>query len=257
MMNLHTRSNQGAEQRPFRTIAHRGDVSNAPENTIAAFSTSNLYDPNVFNRVIEADFLKTSDGKYVVIHDTTVDRTTNGTGNVADLTLAEIKELDAGSWYDASFAGEKVPTMQELFEHCANNKITLWFDNKISNLDSDDAKAILDTWINAGNRLHNLIFFSSENNYSWAGTMRAENPSVRLGFFVNNNKSVSAVVSSVGAYSKPWIVSLEKSLALTYTTNISLLKETFDLVFVHTVVNGSEKTTATGKSPDGILSDIT
>ena len=53
----------------------------------------------------------------VIIHDKTVDRTTNGTGEVTEMTLAEIRKLDAGSWFDPRFAGEKVPTLEEVVMH--------------------------------------------------------------------------------------------------------------------------------------------
>jgi glycerophosphoryl diester phosphodiesterase len=63
---------------------------------------------------IELDLHPTKDHKLVIIHDETVDRTTNGTGRVMDKTLAEIKELDAGSWFDVKYKDEKIPTFDEL-----------------------------------------------------------------------------------------------------------------------------------------------
>lgn len=59
---------------------------------------------------------KTKDGHLICIHDDTVDRTTNGSGKMSDMTLDEIRKLDAGSWFDAKFAGEKVPTIEEVLE---------------------------------------------------------------------------------------------------------------------------------------------
>ena len=65
---------------------------------------------------IELDVYPTGDGHLVVIHDSTVDRTTNGKGQVSDLTLAQIRELDAGSWFRPDFEGERVPTFDETLE---------------------------------------------------------------------------------------------------------------------------------------------
>ena len=65
---------------------------------------------------IELDVKLTADGKVVVIHDSTVNRTTNGRGKVRNLTLAELKALDAGSFFAMEFAGEKIPTLDEVFE---------------------------------------------------------------------------------------------------------------------------------------------
>jgi glycerophosphoryl diester phosphodiesterase len=63
--------------------------------------------------MIEFDVALTQDGKLVLMHDVTVDRTTDGSGAVADLTLAQLKALDAGSWKDSKFARERIPTLDE------------------------------------------------------------------------------------------------------------------------------------------------
>ena len=95
----------------FKVYGHRGMVNHYPENTMAAFEA--CVDAGVS---IELDVYLTKDGVPVVIHDATVDRTTNGSGTVGDMTLSEIKALDAGSWYDPKFKSEKVPTMGEVFD---------------------------------------------------------------------------------------------------------------------------------------------
>ena len=94
----------------FMNIAHRGFSSQYPENTILAFQKA--LDINVPH--MEFDLQVTADNHIVIMHDRTVDRTTNGSGKVSDLTLAQIKQLDAGSHLDPKFAGEKVPTFDEL-----------------------------------------------------------------------------------------------------------------------------------------------
>jgi glycerophosphoryl diester phosphodiesterase len=91
-------------------IAHRGASSYAPENTFAAFDLA--LQMGVHH--IELDVHLTSDGHIVVIHDDTVDRTTNGSGPVASQTLAELRALDAGSWFGAKFMGERIPTFVEV-----------------------------------------------------------------------------------------------------------------------------------------------
>lgn len=89
----------------FKVIGHRGGRAYAPENTLAAFRRA-IQMGSVW---LEFDVQMTRDGELVVIHDDTVDRTTNGTGRVADLTLEQIRGLDAGN-------GEKVPTFQEVLD---------------------------------------------------------------------------------------------------------------------------------------------
>jgi glycerophosphoryl diester phosphodiesterase len=91
-----------------KSIAHRGNSLFAPENTLAAFvASSNRSD------LVELDVQVSLDGTLVVIHDSTVDRTTDGTGAVNAFTLSQLKTLDAGSWYSESFAGETIPTLTE------------------------------------------------------------------------------------------------------------------------------------------------
>lgn len=89
--------------------AHRGYSASYPENTILSF----LKAVEVGAESIELDVHHTLDEEIIVMHDTTVDRTTNGNGKISDLTLAQIRELDAGAWKNADFAGEKVPTLEE------------------------------------------------------------------------------------------------------------------------------------------------
>lgn len=95
--------------RPVIVVGHRGTVRFAPENTIAAFEKA----IEMGARAVEMDVRATKDGEFVIMHDPLVNRTTNGTGLVSQLTLAEIKELDAGSWFAPEFEGERVPTLRE------------------------------------------------------------------------------------------------------------------------------------------------
>lgn len=101
-------------KRPL-VVAHRGSSGEAPENTLPAFELARAQGADA----IELDVRLTADGHFVVIHDATVDRTTNGRGEVGSLTLAEIKALDAGSWFDPAFAGTQVPTLVEVLEWAA------------------------------------------------------------------------------------------------------------------------------------------
>ena len=91
-------------------IAHRGYRVVAPENTLPAFEAALAYDIDM----LETDVHRTKDGYLVVIHDETVDRTTNGTGLVKELTLAEIKMLDAGSYKQPMMNNVSIPTLEEL-----------------------------------------------------------------------------------------------------------------------------------------------
>ncbi|MCM3046768.1 glycerophosphodiester phosphodiesterase [Bacillus altitudinis] len=93
-------------------IAHRGSSSAAPENTIAAFDVAVEQGADY----IELDVQMTMDQHVVVIHDDTVERTTNGNGLVKSYTLDQLKKLDAGSWFDQQYTNERIPTLQEILE---------------------------------------------------------------------------------------------------------------------------------------------
>lgn len=102
---------------PFPAIiAHRGASAKAPENTLAAFRMAVEQQSDG----IELDVHLTVDGEVVVIHDANLGRTTNGTGSVHEKTIEELKQLDAGSWYGAEFAGERLPALSEVFELVGN-----------------------------------------------------------------------------------------------------------------------------------------
>ena len=103
----------GADVNGTRTkivaVGHRGSKKFAPENTLAAHEAAFALGA----RAIEFDVRCTKDGHFVLMHDATVNRTTNGFGRVKKMTLEQIKSLDAGSWKGQEFAGEKVPTLRE------------------------------------------------------------------------------------------------------------------------------------------------
>jgi len=116
-------------------VAHRGLLRHAPENTLANFRAC-----LELRFGFEFDVERTKDGQLVCIHDGTVDRTTNGTGKVSELTLAQMRELDAGSWFDPKFAGEKVPTIDEVLKLIAEYRqhdVLIAVDLKAANVGED------------------------------------------------------------------------------------------------------------------------
>ncbi|WP_411822544.1 glycerophosphodiester phosphodiesterase [Leptospira sp. 'Mane'] len=92
-------------------MGHRGARGLFPENTLVSFRKS-----YPFTKYFELDTMLCGSGELVVIHDETIDRTTTGKGKVSDLDLREIQKYDAGSFFSKEFAGEKIPTLQELIE---------------------------------------------------------------------------------------------------------------------------------------------
>jgi glycerophosphoryl diester phosphodiesterase len=96
----------------FTILAHRGASLQAPENTLAAFRAARAVGADG----IELDVHLSADGVPVVIHDETLERTTDGRGRVDERTLIQLQQLDAGSWFDPAFAGEPLPTLEQVLD---------------------------------------------------------------------------------------------------------------------------------------------
>jgi glycerophosphoryl diester phosphodiesterase len=107
-------------------IAHRGASGHAPENTIAAFRRA----VELGASFIETDLHLTRDAKFVAIHDSTLERTTNGQGSVHDATLEDLRKLDAGQWYDREFRGERIPTLEEVLDFSRDNDVCFYLEIK-------------------------------------------------------------------------------------------------------------------------------
>jgi glycerophosphoryl diester phosphodiesterase len=123
-------------------IGHRGAAAYAPENTMASFMKAEESGADWF----ELDVRLSKDGEVVVIHDDKVDRTTNGHGYVRDLTLYDLKQLDAGAWKAPEFAGERIPTLGQCLDY-AKYKIGVYLE--IKNCD-DDTELMQDVLSRAG-----------------------------------------------------------------------------------------------------------
>ncbi|CAG9621181.1 glycerophosphodiester phosphodiesterase family protein [Sutcliffiella rhizosphaerae] len=117
-------------QRPM-VAAHRGVPSLAPENTMAGYRLSYELEADM----IETDLQVSKDGHIIVMHDATVNRTTNGTGLVSDLTLEELKQLDAGIKFGEEFAGELVPTLREFLREFKGKDVVLLVELKAQGIE--------------------------------------------------------------------------------------------------------------------------
>ncbi|MFZ0582322.1 MAG: glycerophosphodiester phosphodiesterase family protein [Candidatus Acidiferrales bacterium] len=107
-------------------IAHRGASGHAPENTLAAYQRA----VELGAGFIETDLHLTRDARFVAIHDATLERTSNGRGNVHDFTLAELRKLDAGMWFDREFMGQRIPTLEEILEFAAKHDVIFYLEVK-------------------------------------------------------------------------------------------------------------------------------
>ena len=110
------------------SIAHRGASGYAPENTFAAFRKAVAMGAGF----IETDLQLSRDARFVAIHDATVNRTTNGQGSVHEMTLADLRKLDAGSWFGSEYAGERIPTLEEILEFAKKHDVVFYLELKPS-----------------------------------------------------------------------------------------------------------------------------
>jgi len=100
----------------FTVVAHRGASAYCPENTLVSFKRAIAMGADM----VELDVQLTLDGEVVVFHDENLTRCTNGKGRIADYTLAELKKLDAGIWFDKEYKGTRIPTLVEVLSLCKN-----------------------------------------------------------------------------------------------------------------------------------------
>ena len=156
--------------------AHRGASADYPELTLAAFEGAIEAGADR----IEMDLALTADDEVVLVHDTTVDRTTDGSGRVGSHTLEELKQLDAGSWYSARFAGEEIPTLPEVIE-LVDGRATLNLEVKTSGRSGMEVSRTIERAVQIVNERGALdwVFFSSFDRFA-LDEVRSVEPEARL-----------------------------------------------------------------------------
>lgn len=139
VLSVSLRSEASAAEPTPLIVAHRGLLKHAPENMLSNFRAC------LELRIgFEVDVRRSKDGHLVCVHDDTVDRTTNGRGAVRSLTLAELKQLDAGSWFGAAFANERIPTFDEVLDVIkthGRDPVLIAIDLKAQDIEAECVKA--------------------------------------------------------------------------------------------------------------------
>ena len=174
-------------------INHRGLSPNMPENTLSAFR--NAVDMGV--DVIEIDLRPTKDKEVVILHDATVDRTTDGTGAVKDMTLEEVKQLDAGSYVAEKFAGEQIPTYAEVLETVKGTSVRLLLDIK----DSSQVQQIVE--ITEQNDMVEQVIVGPRS-VAALKEFKALNPELSTLGFIGNIKDADAFIDAGVDYIRHW-----------------------------------------------------
>lgn len=169
----------------FVKIAHRGASGWAPENTIAAFRKA----IEIGVDAVELDVHKTKDGKIVVCHDDSLDRTTDMAGRIRDLRFSDIIKSDAGTWFDKEFAGEKIPTLEESLELMRDHAITL------VEVKDDDIAVEVAKSIEVVDSIDRAIVISFHANVLYE--LRQINPHIPTGLLIGGIKRDSSKARAV------------------------------------------------------------
>jgi glycerophosphoryl diester phosphodiesterase len=137
-------------------IGHRGAAGEAPENTLASFQLALTQGADG----IELDIHLSKDGEIMVCHDPTIDRTTNGSGYIVEMAAEEIKRYDAGGWFSEQYAGQRIPTLAEVFDLVPDN-IMINIEIKYAYQGQLETKLI--EFLSARNRIENIVISSFDH----------------------------------------------------------------------------------------------
>ncbi len=185
----------------IQVIAHRGASGDAPETTLAAYRLA----LQIGVDGIEMDVHRLRDGVIVAIHDSDVKRTTNGKGQISELTLAELKALDAGSWFNKAFpkkarpefVGLKVPTLQEIIDLAKESSVTLYIEAKDPERYAPDFETSLLSIIrsNQVEKRARLLSFSPQS----ISKIKSSDPSIRTTLLISAGKDPVGAALQVSA----------------------------------------------------------
>lgn len=192
---IQTGSGGGSSIKPtppiMRSVNHRGYNTVAPENTIPAFVLSKK---NGFDHV-ECDVAFTSDGVCVLLHDSTIDRTSNGSGSLASMTYATVSQYDFGSWKSADYAGTKIPTFEEFILVCKELQLHPYIEIKNDVTYTQAQIATIVDMVKAAGMEGNVSYISF--NATYLGYVKNVDASARLGYVVNDISS--AIIATANA----------------------------------------------------------
>jgi glycerophosphoryl diester phosphodiesterase len=180
-----------AHQGPVEIIAHRGYSARAPENTLAAIEAALAAGADA----VEFDLHVTSDGIPVLFHDEELQRTSDGTGPLRAATASELARLDAGSWFDTAFAGERIPELGEALA-CVRGRVGRLYPEVKHYGTRDDLARMVDVVETAGLANHTVFISMDWDALAW---MRGIQPALQVGYIVEKaSRSRAAIERATG-----------------------------------------------------------
>ncbi len=237
-------------------VAHRGSSGAAPENTLAAVRLAIAQRSDV----MENDIQRTADGELVIVHDTTLARTTDveqvfpdrAPWNVGDFTLAEIKQLDAGSWFAPEFAGERVPTLAE-WVNAVGNRTGMLLEPKAPELypgieiDLDKELRSLPAFTRAL-RADRVVVQSF--NHAWLRTYKDLAPDVPVGLLYGTRPTEADIATAA-----TWAQQVNPALGVIDEATVDQVHARGLEIHVWTVNAGQDMRRAIGWDVDGIITN--
>lgn len=237
-------------------IAHRGSSGAAPENTLAAIRLA----IDQRSDVVENDIQRTADGELVIMHDTTLARTTDveqvfparAPWNVGDFTLAEIKQLDAGSWFAPEFTGERVPTLAE-WVNAVGGRAGMLLEPKAPELypgievDLDKELRSLPAF-NRALRADRVVVQSF--NHAWLRTYKDMAPDVPVGLLFGSKPTEADIASAA-----TWAQQVNPALGVIDEATVDQVHARGLEIHVWTVNAGQDMRRAIGWDVDGIITN--
>lgn len=227
-------------------IAHRGAKSIAPENTLTAFRKAKELGINW----VEFDVMLSADNEVVVIHDDTLDRTTNGKGPVIGYPYSYLKTLDAGSWFDPKFKGEKIPTLVEVIELLNQLQISANVEIKAQKGKEEITvknvlKIIQENWKNTNSQA--LISSFSLSILEW---VRHYSSTSLIGFLMHEwNPSWKSICDQLQC------VAVDVNYKILNEQKVKQIKETDRMLLAYTVNNSKQAKTLFFWGVDAVFSD--
>lgn len=179
----------------LRSVNHRGYNDVAPENTLPAFKLSKI----VGFDCVETDVSFTSDGVPVLLHDNTIDRTSDGTGAISDFTYQQLLQYDFGSWKSEEYAGTKIPTLEEFFSLCKRIGLKAYVELKPYEYTEEQIKSCVKIASKTG-MLKNVSWISF--NATYLQYIRNVCPSARVGYVVDAISDVSEIALVISSFAE-------------------------------------------------------
>lgn len=161
----------------LQVTAHRGSSGRAPENTLASIQAAIEDQADI----VEIDVQQTADGVVVLLHDVSLEKTTGDPRNVWEVPFEEVEKLDAGSWFSETFAGEKIPTLQQALQ-LARGKVQLNVELKVNGNNPELAAAVVEEI--RGEQMESACLISS-SNYEVLLQVRQLAPAIPIGFILH------------------------------------------------------------------------